>query len=65
MSIKPEVELIFTIVLWKNGLNVRYLENNKTYDVWTERSDGKQSMGSGGFKVIWVKVLSTNRGIQH
>jgi len=33
MSVKPEVELIFTIAPIQNGFNVKYLENGMRYDV--------------------------------
>jgi len=30
---EPEVELIFTMSLWKDGFNVKYFENGIIYDV--------------------------------
>jgi len=33
MSIKPEVDLIFTITLMENTFKVKYLENGEIYDV--------------------------------
>ena len=32
ISVKPEVELILTMLLWKNIFNVKYLENGERYD---------------------------------
>ena len=32
MSIKPEMELLLPLFLWKNSFNVKYLENSKRYD---------------------------------
>jgi len=37
MSAKQEVELTFTIVLWKITLMSNYLENGERYDIGTKR----------------------------
>jgi len=34
MSIKPEVELILPLLLWKNMFNVKYLENSYWQSFW-------------------------------